>query len=233
MAFSRDRNSNSGGRSGGDRGGFRPRPSFGGDRPRFGSPRFRSGEAGGGDRGPVEMHKAICDSCGKECEVPFRPTQGKPVFCSDCFRNQQGEGGSESRYSGGRNTERSNSYEDRQMFKATCADCGKECEVPFRPTGEKPVFCSNCFGSKKNAGGSTGNANGKDEFAELNAKLDKILKLLSGAAEEVVMEEINEAPTEIEEETPAEVMSVAPAEAVEKPVKIAKKKSAKKSPIVE
>lgn len=74
MAFNRDRNS----RPGGDRGGFRSRPSFG-DR----------GRSGGFSRGPVEMFKAVCDNCGKECEVPFRPTQGKPVFCSDCFRNQK------------------------------------------------------------------------------------------------------------------------------------------------
>jgi CxxC-x17-CxxC domain-containing protein len=36
-----------------------------------------------------------------------------------------------------------------QMHKATCGDCGKSCEVPFRPTGEKPVFCRDCFGAKK------------------------------------------------------------------------------------
>lgn len=40
-------------------------------------------------------------------------------------------------------------FTDRPMHKATCSECGKMCEVPFRPTGEKPVFCSNCFGDKK------------------------------------------------------------------------------------
>ncbi len=34
---------------------------------------------------------------------------------------------------------------DRQMYPAVCSDCGQECEVPFRPTGDKPVYCSNCF----------------------------------------------------------------------------------------
>ena len=37
------------------------------------------------DRGPREMHKAVCSECGKECEVPFQPTEGKPVFCRECF----------------------------------------------------------------------------------------------------------------------------------------------------
>ncbi len=36
-----------------------------------------------------------------------------------------------------------------QMFAATCAECGKACEVPFRPNGEKPVFCRDCFGDKR------------------------------------------------------------------------------------
>ncbi len=42
------------------------------------------------DRGPREMFSATCSSCGKEAQVPFRPTSGKPVYCSDCFRSQRG-----------------------------------------------------------------------------------------------------------------------------------------------
>jgi len=34
---------------------------------------------------PREMHKAICSECKKECEVPFKPTPGKDVFCKDCY----------------------------------------------------------------------------------------------------------------------------------------------------
>jgi CxxC-x17-CxxC domain-containing protein len=37
------------------------------------------------DREPREMHKAVCDECKKECEVPFKPTEGRPVYCKDCF----------------------------------------------------------------------------------------------------------------------------------------------------
>jgi CxxC-x17-CxxC domain-containing protein len=33
-----------------------------------------------------EMHKAVCADCGKECEVPFKPTEGRPVYCRDCYR---------------------------------------------------------------------------------------------------------------------------------------------------
>jgi CxxC-x17-CxxC domain-containing protein len=37
------------------------------------------------DRTPREMHKAVCGDCNKECEVPFKPTEGRPVYCRDCF----------------------------------------------------------------------------------------------------------------------------------------------------
>lgn len=40
--------------------------------------------------GPREMHKAVCSECGQECEVPFKPTEGKPVFCKECYRSKKG-----------------------------------------------------------------------------------------------------------------------------------------------
>jgi len=33
-----------------------------------------------------EMHNAVCADCGKKCEVPFKPTEGRPVYCRDCYR---------------------------------------------------------------------------------------------------------------------------------------------------
>jgi len=52
---------------------------------------YSSGGGGGGyDRGPREMFTATCSNCGNEARVPFRPTSGKPVYCSDCFRTMRG-----------------------------------------------------------------------------------------------------------------------------------------------
>jgi len=34
---------------------------------------------------------------------------------------------------------------DREMHKITCSDCGKEAEVPFKPSGDRPVYCKDCF----------------------------------------------------------------------------------------
>jgi len=51
---------------------------------------YGGGGGGGYERGPREMFAATCSSCGKEAQVPFRPTSGKPVYCSDCFKSQRG-----------------------------------------------------------------------------------------------------------------------------------------------
>lgn len=51
--------------------------------------------------------------------------------------NSGGYGGG---YGGGGYSDR-----PREMFSATCDSCGKEARVPFRPTGSKPVYCSDCF----------------------------------------------------------------------------------------
>jgi len=40
---------------------------------------------GGGAGGNRQMYSAVCSNCGKEAMVPFQPTSGKPVYCSDCY----------------------------------------------------------------------------------------------------------------------------------------------------
>jgi len=42
------------------------------------------------DSRDIQRHSAVCDSCGKDCKVPFKPTSGKPIYCSDCFGKQGG-----------------------------------------------------------------------------------------------------------------------------------------------
>jgi len=57
--------------------------------------RSGGGRRGGGDfrrrdSGPREMHSAVCDECGNDCKVPFKPTGGKPIYCSNCFEKKDG-----------------------------------------------------------------------------------------------------------------------------------------------
>ena len=39
----------------------------------------------GASRAPREKVQVVCDACGKECEVPFQPRSGRPVYCDECF----------------------------------------------------------------------------------------------------------------------------------------------------
>ena len=39
--------------------------------------------------GPREMHKAVCAECGQECEVPFKPSGDRPVYCKECYRKRR------------------------------------------------------------------------------------------------------------------------------------------------
>lgn len=148
-----------------------------------------------------QMHQAVCDECGRNCEVPFKPSGGKPIYCSDCFKSKGGDDrrggrrddrrddrGSGRRDFGGRDSGRAT------MHSAVCDECGQNCEVPFRPTSGKPIYCSNCFDGKNDKsdrrGGSRNNrdnrnSNGGEEsskqFKMLNEKLDKVLKILSAS----------------------------------------------------
>ena len=45
---------------------------------------------GQGGFGQREMHKAVCSECGQECEVPFKPSDGRPIYCKECYRKKKG-----------------------------------------------------------------------------------------------------------------------------------------------
>ena len=142
------------------------------------------------------MHKATCSECGANCEIPFRPTGERPVFCSNCFKNQSDDGGKTNKF--GVKRRESSGFRggrgdrgDRQMHDAVCAKCGKNCQVPFRPTASKPVFCDDCF--KQDGGregsGSRGDRSGSKDFGEitkqislLNVKIDKLIEILTPKA---------------------------------------------------
>jgi CxxC-x17-CxxC domain-containing protein len=49
----------------------------------------RGERGGGGGMGQRVETKTTCSQCGKETTVPFRPTQGRPVFCRECFQQRR------------------------------------------------------------------------------------------------------------------------------------------------
>ena len=81
-----------------------------------------------------------CRDCGKAFtftagEQEFYQQKGyrnEPQRCPDCRAAQK-------------NMKRG----PRQMFPVTCAACGAETEVPFKPSGDRPVYCSDCFSKNR------------------------------------------------------------------------------------
>ena len=138
------------------------------------------------------------------------------------------------------------------MHSATCAECGDRCEVPFRPTGERPVLCSNCFRGNKptprNDGGRMSfpekASNSEDlnslkkEVTELSKKLDKVLLLLqrTNPVKEVTVMKNSKGKDEVVEEleTPKSkkktVAKKVTTKASDKKTPVEKKKVTKKAP---
>ena len=54
-----------------------------------GSMGYQGSGGGGGYGGPREMHKAVCSECKKECEVPFKPREDRPIYCKDCYSKRK------------------------------------------------------------------------------------------------------------------------------------------------
>ena len=85
-----------------------------------------------------------CRDCGQDFifsanEQQFYAEKGfqnDPSRCSTCRQARKAT-------SGGRNS--GFSRQPRQMYPAVCANCGIETEVPFQPSGDKPVYCRECF----------------------------------------------------------------------------------------
>lgn len=97
-----------------------------------------------------------CSDCGIDfvfsaSEQEFFAEKGfasAPKRCSSCRaqRRSSGGSGSSSYGNGGGNAGGGGSLSGtREMHDATCAQCGNETQVPFRPTGVRPVYCSDCF----------------------------------------------------------------------------------------
>lgn len=66
------------------------------------------------------------------------------------------------------------------MYKAVCGECGKNCEVPFKPNGKKTILCSFCFAKSGNSKVEIFKSGiSVNQFEVANEKLDRILKLLT------------------------------------------------------
>jgi CxxC-x17-CxxC domain-containing protein len=89
-----------------------------------------------------------CAECGTAItQLPFQPTGGRPVYCTNCLRNRRGD--SPRGNGGGFNRA------PRQMYDVdlSCAQCGTHIsQLPFQPSGDRPVYCMDCNRARRASG---------------------------------------------------------------------------------
>lgn len=162
-----------GGGNRGGGGGFRG--GQGGGRPSFQKRSF------GGDRQQTTMHKAVCDECNKSCEVPFRPSGDKPVYCSDCFSGKRDDG---------ERAPRRDFNEPKNNFNS------KPAQSFTKPEGQDEI---------------------KKQLNEINSKIANLTLIVENFVNKAVTSKVAEKKTEIKKVIP-----------VSKPVKSVKKAPVKK-----
>lgn len=98
----------------------------------------------------MEDKTLTCKDCGTEFvfsgrEQEFFAEKGfsnQPQRCRDCRQARRTQGGD-------RGPLRA---QNRPSYDAVCAECGVETTVPFRPRGDRPVYCRTCYTAKVPAG---------------------------------------------------------------------------------
>ena len=82
----------------------------------------------------------VCKDCGNEFvfsagEQEFYAERGfenEPQRCRACRAARKG----------------APARPERVMYDAVCSECGKDCKVPFQPSGDRPIYCSDCFANR-------------------------------------------------------------------------------------
>lgn len=91
----------------------------------------------------VECNASFIFSSGEQEFFAAKGFTNKPNRCPDCRAARKAQRG-ESGYSGGRSV-----GSQREMFTATCTQCGGIAQVPFQPRNDRPVYCRDCFATRQ------------------------------------------------------------------------------------
>lgn len=106
-----------------------------------------------------------CRECGAQfmftaSEQQFFASKGftnEPGRCPDCRAARKARDGG---YSGGYRSGGGYGRAEREMFTIKCAQCNKDAQVPFEPRLDKPVYCSDCFESRRSSAPRSGQGGG-------------------------------------------------------------------------
>jgi len=118
----------------------------------------------------TEDKSITCVDCGEEFlftagEQAFYRERGltnEPTRCKNCREKRKATRSPGGSMGGGGGGGGGGSYgrSEKQMYPATCSNCGRDTEVPFMPTSGRPVLCRDCFNAAKGTGGGGGGYGG-------------------------------------------------------------------------
>lgn len=99
----------------------------------------------------------VCKDCGNDftftvSEQEFFAEKGftnEPGRCPACRAAKKDQNSGRRSYGGGNRGGGGYQQSDRQMYPAVCHTCGANTTVPFQPTGDKPVYCRDCYKPKR------------------------------------------------------------------------------------
>ena len=151
-----------------NRHGSSDRPHFGGGRGGFSHSGDRGERSRGGRDGsrPTQMFSAMCSDCNRACEIPFRPTGERPVFCKDCFdkKRESSQGNYERREAPPRNFPQREQRDRRDFTPAFSPKPQADLSaVALAKAGDKRIDEL------------------KQQLYAVNKKIDTILKIMEGA----------------------------------------------------
>lgn len=102
---------------------------------------------------PYEDKTIVCADCGEEfvhsaddqARYAERGFTNEPKRCRACREKRKAQSSRPPRDGGGGGGSR----QPRESFEVTCAACGARTTVPFKPSGNRPVYCRDCFRNKR------------------------------------------------------------------------------------
>ena len=92
----------------------------------------------------MDCSRTFTFSTGEQEFFAQKGFTNKPNRCPDCRAARKASG-----VGGGRGGSSYGSGSARAMFTARCSQCGGEAKVPFEPSSDKPVYCRDCFQSRR------------------------------------------------------------------------------------
>ncbi len=92
-----------------------------------------------------DCNEAFTFTAGEQEFFASRGLNNPPARCPSCRAARKAQNNDRSRTSRGGGRSEGGYREPRQMYTATCANCGNEAQVPFQPRDDRPVYCSDCY----------------------------------------------------------------------------------------